>query len=126
MELPALKTLRVKFRGTPGVILKLTRALVGGALEHLEVTQEQASTWNSDEVNSAAFNSLADMLERRADVPGCSRLKSFNAHDSGLEETDSATQTRQWNSSKSSVGKRLLSVAFVTCSPRFCRTSAWE
>jgi len=98
--LPALKALSVKFKRTPGVILELTRALVGGALpllEHLEVTQQQANSWNDDEndqVNFAAFISLADMLERRAHVYGCGILKSFNAHDSGLVEANSATQAR--------------------------------
>lgn len=85
--LPA-QTLSVTFYSTPGVLCRLTRALVGGALpilQHFRLTQ--AKITDDDRFLEA------DMLERRARIPGCRGLKLFAAnHDTWFDDTSPVTK----------------------------------
>ena len=79
--LPALKKLVIKFRSTPRVLAKLAEALVGGALpllEHLDLYQ--------NDLTDDDLNLVADMVEKRARIPGCQQLKTFEVNYGWLRE----------------------------------------
>ena len=71
--LPALKTLQI-LGLSPGGLIALARALQGGSapvLQHIDIHGRLIGT--HDEV----WDSIADMVEARASLPGCARFESF-------------------------------------------------
>lgn len=80
--LPALKILEVNFPSTPHVLAKLAEALVGGTLpllEHLELHQ-------NDDLTDEDRVLVANMVERRAQIPGCHGLTDFRSNNYWLGE----------------------------------------
>lgn len=77
--LPALKILNVKLKSTPRVLPRLAGALEGDTLPVLNrlIVQQVG-------VNDGDIKSVAIMLERRALIPGCLRLKSFDSNSNWL------------------------------------------
>lgn len=112
--LPALKTFDIILPNTPSFLLKLARALMGGAvplLEHWNLRQRS--------VTGEDMNTLADMLEARAGIPNCQRLQTFDANfGSWLDNASPDTQIRLLRAllpSLKELGKFQWNAAFDPC-----------
>lgn len=88
--LTSLQSLVANFPATPGAsVSKLARTLRGGPaplLEHFDVRFAGLSEEH--------FNLLADMVEARARIPGCQRLKAFDVGPSWLDRGTLPTRVR--------------------------------
>lgn len=72
--LPALRSLRFGIYLSEAGVIALARALAGGAapaLQHLGIRT------SFSEGNEEVWDSVAGMLEARANIPGCARFESF-------------------------------------------------